>query len=384
MNAPNFNVVMLAKGKARVNIYDVIGPSFFGMIDTKMVSRRLDELGEVDEIELHINSPGGFVFEGIGIHNVLKNHPAKVTTIIDGQAASIASLIAMAGDTIHIPSNGAMFLHESLTSASGNKTDLRKAIEDLEAANTAAIATYAARTKQSAATVAKWLKDETWFVGQEAVDAGLADTTDAEASAEKLVVAASVRQMYAAKQHDLSSLFGISMQLKEPPQMADPNPKPSPDPAPKPAPSPSPDPAPGSEPNPAPKQLTEADVQAAAGKAVADERSRIAAITAVCQKAGKPDMANEFIANGTSLADVQTRMFEVLCAARPPVGDAGGTDPTQTKDPDAALKKEYADNRVTLQKSGITEEDYVSSRKVTDEHQGRVSELPKPAKTKAA
>jgi hypothetical protein len=169
------------------------------------------------------------------------------------------------------------------------------------------------------------------------------------------------------------------MQLKqEPPKMAEATKPtdPKPDPAPQPSPPPAADPTPP--PPPAAQQITAADVKAAADKSVADERARIAAVMAVCQKAGKPDMANEFIANGTALADVQARMFEVLCAARPPVGDAGGNDPPPTKDHDATFKAEYEADRVMLQKAGITEEDYIASRRVSVDHQGNVAMLAKP------
>jgi hypothetical protein len=113
--------------------------------------------------------------------------------------------------------------------------------------------------------------------------------------------------------------------------------------------------------------MSAADVKAAVDKALADERTRMSGIQTVCQKAGKPEMATEFIANGTSLADVQNRMFEILCAARPPVGDGGSNnDPAQPKDPNDRFKAEYAADRKALQKAGISEEDYVASRRVTE------------------
>lgn len=356
MTQPNFNVVMVANRKARVEIYDVIGPSWLGMIDTKLVAKQLKEAGELEEIEVRLSSPGGSAFEGLGIHNVLKDHPAKVNVVIDGIAASAASLIAMAGDTVRIPSNAMMMIHEPMTFAFGTKDDLKKGIEALDAVTTAGIQTYVAKSKQPENKIAKWLKDETWFVGQEAVDAGLADTTEKELPAEKVQVAASLRQSLSDNPREAPSFLAISMQLKqEPPKMADANPKPDPVPTPDPAPTP-----------PEPKQLTAADVQAATDKAIADERTRVSAITAVCQKAGKPEMASEFIANGTTLSDVQTRMFEVLCAARPPVGDAGGSD-QQPKDPDAALKAEYVKDIAEMNMIGsVSEADYLLSRRISE------------------
>jgi ATP-dependent protease ClpP protease subunit len=182
MTQPNFNIVMLAKGKARVEIYDVIGPSWAGMIDTKLVAQHLKDAGELSDIEVRINSPGGSAFDGLAIHNILKDHPAKVTVVIDGVAASAASLIAMAGDTIRIPKNAMMMIHEASGYVFGNKAELSKAIDMLDGVNRAGVATYVAKSKQSAEKVAQWMNDETWFTGQEAVDAGLADTTEADES----------------------------------------------------------------------------------------------------------------------------------------------------------------------------------------------------------
>lgn len=354
MSQPNFNVVMLAKGKARVEIYDVIGPSRAGMIDTKLVAKQLNEAGELSEIEVRINSPGGSAYDGLAIHNILKDHPAKVNVVIDGIAGSAASLIAMAGDTVRIPSNAMIFIHEPSTFAFGTKADFQKSIEQLEAATVAGIATYVAKSGQSEEQIATWLKDEKWFTGQEAVDAGLADTVSKELPKTKAPSKASVQQQLTEARDRYSQHYALSMRATKEPEMAEQVTEPVTPPAAPVAPVP-----------PAAPQLTAADVQAAADKAVTDERSRIAAINSVCQKAGKPEMANEFIANGTALADVQNRMFEVLCAARPPVGDAGGGDAPPAKDPDAIAKAEYAADRVTMQKAGITEEDYVTSRRIS-------------------
>ena len=360
MSLPNFQVVMLAKGKARVEIYDVIGPSWAGMIDAKLVAKQLQDAGEVSEIEVRINSPGGNAFDGLAIHNILKDHPATVSVVIDGVAASAASLIAMAGDTVRIPANGMFMLHEPSTFAFGNKAEISKVLEGLDAVTTAGIATYAAKTKQPAAKIAKWMKDETWFTGQEAVDAGLADTTEKAIDQTKAPNKAAVQQALTDAQNQFTSLYAISMRSTKEPPMAEAAPVVV-------------TPAVPAAPvvpqvtlaaNPLPPPITTADVKAAADKAVTDERARISAVNAVCQKAGKPDMAAEFIANGTSLADVQTRMFEVLCAARPPVGDSGGNEPT-TKDPDAAFKAEYASDRALLQQAGISEADYITSRRIS-------------------
>src|SRR5699024_6159571 len=92
----------------------------------------LDNLGNVSDINLYINSPGGNVFEGLAIHNMLKRHKAKVTVNVDALAASISSVIAMAGDVIRMPSNSMMMIHNALAGMVGNAEELRKMADDLE------------------------------------------------------------------------------------------------------------------------------------------------------------------------------------------------------------------------------------------------------------
>ncbi|ENB8953032.1 Clp protease ClpP, partial [Escherichia coli] len=90
------------QGEADIYIYDEIG--FWGVTAKQFVSD-MNALGDITHINLHINSPGGDVFEGIAIFNALKNHGAAITVYVDGVAASMASLIAMAGDTVIMPEN---------------------------------------------------------------------------------------------------------------------------------------------------------------------------------------------------------------------------------------------------------------------------------------
>lgn len=92
----------------------------------------LKSLGDVKNINLHINSPGGSVFEGIAIYNMLKQNPAHVNVYVDGLAASIASVIAMSGDAIFMPSNAMMMIHNPWTMAVGNAEELRKQADGLD------------------------------------------------------------------------------------------------------------------------------------------------------------------------------------------------------------------------------------------------------------
>ena len=137
----------------------------------------LNDLDDVDTINLHINSPGGSVFEGIAIHNMLKMHKATVNVYVDGLAASIASVIAMSGDTIFMPENSMLMIHNPWTFAMGNAKELRKQADDLDRIAQASIKTYLSKSngKIDEETLVKLLDEETWLSAQEAVDYGLAD-----------------------------------------------------------------------------------------------------------------------------------------------------------------------------------------------------------------
>lgn len=137
----------------------------------------LKEIGEVSEINLHINSPGGSVFEGIAIFNMLKNSKAKINVYIDGLAASIASVIAMAGDKIYMPSNAMLMIHNPWVLCQGNADELRKQADDLDKIGKLSVQTYVDRSngKTSAEEIQSLMNEEAWLTAQEAVDLGLAD-----------------------------------------------------------------------------------------------------------------------------------------------------------------------------------------------------------------
>lgn len=137
----------------------------------------LKSLGNVKELNLHINSPGGSVFEGIAIYNMLKQNKAKVNIYVDALAASIASVIAMSGDTIFMPSNSMMMIHNPYTVAVGNADELRKAADDMDQITKASVASYLSKAgdKLDDDTLKDLMDNETWLTAQEAVDYGLAD-----------------------------------------------------------------------------------------------------------------------------------------------------------------------------------------------------------------
>lgn len=165
---------------AEIYIYDEI--SIWGVSAAEFVK----DLNSVTAktINLHINSPGGNVFDGVTIYNNLKSHKATINTKIDGLAASIASVIALAGDTVDIAKNAMMMIHKAWTYAAGNENDMRNTADVLAKIDTGVIlSTYVDKTGMDAADLEGMMAAETWLTAQEAKDYGFADTIGGEAKA---------------------------------------------------------------------------------------------------------------------------------------------------------------------------------------------------------
>lgn len=137
----------------------------------------LDTLGDVSNINLYINSPGGSVFEGVAIHNMLKRHEATINVYVDALAASIASVIAMSGDTIHLYKNSMMMIHNPWTMAMGNAAELRKQADDLDRIGGSAVQSYLQKSGDSLTEekLQEMLDAETWLSADEAYSYGLCD-----------------------------------------------------------------------------------------------------------------------------------------------------------------------------------------------------------------
>lgn len=168
--------MFFAKAKSskqgEIYIYEDIGDGWFGGLSAKRFTEDVKAMGAVETIDIYLNSPGGSVFEGLTIYNVLRRHAAKKTVHIDGIAASIASIIALSGDVINIAANGMFMIHNAWGFGVGNSTDLRKAADDLEKVNDTLINTYLARTKNDDKQIRAWMDAETWFDAKEALAHG--------------------------------------------------------------------------------------------------------------------------------------------------------------------------------------------------------------------
>ncbi|KLE32501.1 peptidase [Aurantiacibacter luteus] len=159
-----------------ITMFEDIGEDFWagGGVTAKKVSAQLRAIGD-RPVEVQINSPGGDMFEGIAIYNVLREHPQPITVKVMGMAASAASIIAMAGDTIEIGAASFLMIHNCWVVAIGNRHDMVETAEWLEPFDRAMSEVYAARSGQSVEAVQKWLDAETYMSGSIAVERGLAD-----------------------------------------------------------------------------------------------------------------------------------------------------------------------------------------------------------------
>ncbi|AMG69494.1 ClpP-like prohead protease/major capsid protein fusion protein [Morganella morganii] len=186
---------------ADIYIYDEIGG--WG-ISAKQFSKELLALGDVSQINLHIHSPGGEVFDGIAIYNQLKGHDAKITVYIDGLAASMASVIAMVGDTVIMPENAMMMIHKPWGIAWGDADEMRDYADLLDKLENVLIPAYVAKTGKTAEEIAAMLEEETWMNGDECLSHGFADQLTAPVQAMACITSKRIED-FAAMPQDIKN-----------------------------------------------------------------------------------------------------------------------------------------------------------------------------------
>ena len=173
-----FQMNKKTQNKGEIYIYGDIVSSKWEETDVTAVDfkNELNQLGDVSEIDVHINSAGGNVFEGHAIYNMLKMHKAKVNIYVDALAASIASVIAMSGDTIFMHKNSFMMIHNSWIMTLGNSKDLRQTADLLDKTDQSSNNAYLDKaTNLSEEELKQMLEAETWLTADEAFEKGLAD-----------------------------------------------------------------------------------------------------------------------------------------------------------------------------------------------------------------
>jgi ATP-dependent Clp protease protease subunit len=276
-----FKIEAKAEAAAEILIYDEIGT--FG-ISAKNFIDELQALGDVKSLTLRINSPGGDVFDGLAIYNVLERHPAEINVTIDGVAASIASVIAMCGDKITMPDNAFMMIHEPWGVVLGTATDMRKLADELDMIKNSIVSAYRKKSGLSDEKIVEMMAAETWMTAQEAVDLRFADEV--------------LEPAQIAARFDLTK-------FKHPPQIS--------------ARSLTPAPAARPEPTPGPSELERARAEGATA-AAAEISKQFNAILEICAKAGVADMAPELFKKNLSVEDATKRFAGVdtirsLCVA---------------------------------------------------------------------
>lgn len=188
---------------ANVNIYgDISSWEYDGSVSARSLSAELEKLNGVSRINVFINSYGGEVAEGLAIYNALKRHKAKVVTYCDGFAASIASVIFMAGDERVMNDSSLLMIHNAWTCCAGNAEELRKQADDLEKITQASIVAYKAHSTLTEEEIKALMDAETWILPEEAISYGFATSIE---TAEKA----------AASQNAKRSLFDIVMKHRQ-------------------------------------------------------------------------------------------------------------------------------------------------------------------------
>lgn len=190
-----------------VLIYDEIG--YWGVSAQDFVSE-FNQI-DADEIHIRINSPGGSVFEGMAIYNAIRRHKAKITTFIDGLAASMASIIALAGDEVHMAQNAYFMIHNPWGFTYGEASDMRKYADRLDDMREQLANVYQAKTDMDRAAILQAMDDETWYSGDAAKENGFVDILT-----ETLDIAASYRGTDAASRFNKSPIRITALTEKEP------------------------------------------------------------------------------------------------------------------------------------------------------------------------
>lgn len=176
----NYFQMKATNNVAQIDIFgDIVSEKWFDEeISATSFRDALKELGDVSTINLSINSGGGSVFDGIAIYNMLKSHKATVNVYVEGLAASIASVIAMAGDTITMRSGSMMMVHMPWTLSQGNAEEMRKTADTLEKTGDSIVDIYSERTGISSDDIRNIMNEETWLSAEEAVEQGWATKLD--------------------------------------------------------------------------------------------------------------------------------------------------------------------------------------------------------------
>jgi len=279
---------------AEIVIYDEIGKSFWNedAVGAKQFLDDLNALGDVDNITLRINSPGGDVFDGVAIHNALKNHKAKVTAQIDGIAASAASFIAMAADKIVMPTNSFLLIHGASGFAMGNADVMHAIADDLDRLDNSLTATYVARAKSTTDKVKALMKEDRLMDATEAKEWGFADEVTAE---KKMAANFSLRLLPKAAADRFRAETGAGE--KDPP-LSDPAPQ-------------KPEELNPRAPSASPEAAKVVDLNAARQQGIDQHRQYVTDVTDLCTLAQAPERVGAYVRANTPVEQVRKELLAV-------------------------------------------------------------------------
>ena len=200
-------------------------------VSSYTLSKELQELNkDIEIINVHINSYGGEVAEGLAIYNMLKNHPAKVRAIVDGFACSIASVIFMAGDERIMNNASLLMVHNAWMYTAGNAEELRKDADDLDKITQASIEAYKSRVNISEDEIKELLDNETWILPSEALEMGFATSIVSEQLTDQVAASARKALFNLVKRTSQAYPEPEPKQTYEPEPTTDSTPEPHPEP----------------------------------------------------------------------------------------------------------------------------------------------------------
>ena len=283
-----------------VLIYDEIGA--YG-VTAKGFLAELGALPDDGAIDLRLNSPGGSVFDAVAIYNALKRHVGEITVWIDGIAASAASYIAMAGDTIVMPENAFLMIHDPSGLVMGTAEDMRATAEALDKVKGSLIQGYAGKSGKADDEVATLMAAETWLDAKDALDFGFIDRI-----AEPVKLAAS---------------FDVARFRNAPPEVVEAVGEPDEPAAPEPQAEgvadantqPDPEQSAAQAPTVAASEPTMADTATVRAEAIAHAR----AVIDLCRLAGQPQMAGRLLEEDVGLDEVRNRLLSAKADAIPDI-----------------------------------------------------------------
>lgn len=160
---------------AEIKLYAEVGESFwFESVSAQEFTDELDAL-DVSKITLRINSPGGSVFDGVAMYSALRSHRAEITSVVEGLAASIASIVMLAGDKVQISDAAMVMIHNPWGMAVGDAADMRKTAQTLDEIRDVMVGVYAKKSGKAPAEITAALDAETWLSAEKALAFGLVD-----------------------------------------------------------------------------------------------------------------------------------------------------------------------------------------------------------------